>query len=508
MIRKSQRFSSYAAKVIFGSTLLFSLIGSGLVVTLVPKFLWKVSEEITVSTSNSLKATLSPYLNAGDWNSIAQIMTSQNLASESRTLFLLYDIEAARWVSGEDSRAELKEKLAQLLFDCLAEEGRSCRDLGSVNDAEKTWHVLVSDPVESYSTKNLRILTAVNTDAISHATSRVMYLIFSILFMMALVSFFITRHFFQKKLAMPLESLTKILKDQDTNLEKLKDFLSQSFFYEVSVIGDSVNTLWVRLFASEKEREKQARYVAIAQAVQMLAHDIRKPFSMVKITLMILKKSRSFEEVFSSLAKSEASILRAISHVDGLLEDVIEIDRNSQLNLKDASFETLLLGVIQDLATTDPAPKVSLSTSFEHRGKIVVDTLRISRVLMNILTNATEALRGSGHIHVSTQNVEENHTAMVRVEIKNNGPMIPEEIRANLFDAFFTSGKPEGTGLGLAIAKKIIESHGGLISCRSSEAEGVVFSFTVKRSPLPLQSETTLNANDSLVMGESFPKHF
>lgn len=97
---------------------------------------------------------------------------------------------------------------------------------------------------------------------------------------------------------------------------------------------------------------------------------------------------------------------------------------------------------------------------------------------------------------------------MVRVEIKNNGPMIPEEIRANLFDAFFTSGKPEGTGLGLAIAKKIIESHGGLISCRSSEAEGVVFSFTVKRSPLPLQSETTLNAKDSFVMVASFPKHF
>jgi signal transduction histidine kinase len=365
----------------------------------------------------------------------------------------------------------------------------------------------VSDPVQNYTSKNLRILTAVNTEAISRATSRVMYLIFSILFMMSLLSFFITRHFFQKKLALPLEALTHILKDQNTNLEKLKTFLSQSFFYEVSVIGESVNTLWLRLFASEKERERQARYVAIAQAMQMLAHDIRKPFSMVKITLMILKKSRSIEDMKTALSTSESQILRAISHVDGLLEDVIEIDRNSQLNLKEVEFRSLLLSVIQDLSSTDPAPKVALRAQFEHSGKMIVDSLRISRVLSNILTNAIEALKGVGHISISTQDILQNNQPMILVEIQNNGPLIPDNIRSNLFDAFFTSGKPEGTGLGLAIAKKIVESHGGQIACRSSEKEGVVFSFTVNRKVLPLSSLERRESKSATEHG-SFPDHF
>jgi len=506
MNKRSPRFSSYAAKVIFGSTLIFSLIGSALVLALVPKFLWKVTEEITVSTSNSLKATLSPYLNAGDWNSIAQIMTSQNLASETQSLFFLYNLENLQWMSGEDERSEFKGKLADLVVGCFSEE-RDCRDIGTIVDSGREWHILVSDPVQNYTSKNLRILTAVNTEAISRATSRVMYLIFSILFMMSLLSFFITRHFFQKKLALPLEALTHILKDQNANLEKLKTFLSQSFFYEVSVIGESVNTLWLRLFASEKERERQARYVAIAQAMQMLAHDIRKPFSMVKITLMILKKSRSIEDMKTALSKSESQILRAISHVDGLLEDVIEIDRNSQLNLKEVEFRPLLLSVIQDLSSTDPAPKVALRAQFEHSGKMIVDSLRISRVLSNILSNAIEALKGEGHISISTQDTLQNNQPMILVEIQNNGPLIPDNIRSNLFDAFFTSGKPEGTGLGLAIAKKIVESHGGQIACRSSEKEGVVFSFTVNRKVLPLSSLERRESKSATEHG-SFPEHF
>lgn len=507
MIKKSPRFSSYAAKVIFGSTLIFCLIGSALVLALVPKFLWKVTEEITVSNSNSLKATLSPYLNAGDWNSIAQIMASQNLASETQSLFFLYNLETMQWMSGEDSRSNLKLKLADIIVSCLTKEGGDCKDLGTIVDSGREWHVLLSDPVQNYTSRNLRILTAVNTEAISRATSRVMYLIFAILFMMALLSFFITRHFFQKKLALPLEALTHILTDQNANLEKLKSFLSQSFFYEVSVIGESVNTLWLRLFASEKERERQARYVAIAQAMQMLGHDIRKPFSMVKITLMILKKSRNIDDMMAALSKSEGQILRAISHVDGLLEDVIEIDRNSQLNLKEVEFQPLLLSVIQDLSATDPAPKVTLSTHIHHSGKIVVDSLRISRVLSNILTNAVQALKGEGHVSITTQDTIVNGQPKILVEIKNNGPVIPDSIRANLFDAFFTSGKPEGTGLGLAIAKKIVESHGGMIACRSNDEEGVVFSFTVSRKALPLSSPDQQEFKLATELS-SFPCHF
>lgn len=516
MSQRTVKFSNYAAKVIFISTFIFCVIGSGLVLALVPKFLWQVSREITVSTANSLKATVLPYLNAGDWNGINQIIASQNAASENQSIFYLYDPHEDYWISGEDSNGDLRVEIAGRIRDCTSGL-LDCSDLGTLSFNAREWHILKSEPIPSYSSKKLSIVTAVNTAGIEVAASKVMYMILGILLAMAVMSFFITKYLFARTVGRPLESLTHILSDENTDLQRLKDFLSRSFFYEVSRIGESVNSLWVRLIHSEKEREKHARYAAIARAVQMLAHDIRKPFSMIKITLMILKKARTTEEMAAALSRSEKNILRMISQVDGLLEDVMEIDRKAETSLKPHSLETALLGMIQDLSATDPAPSVNLSVSFQHHGLVLIDLPRFSRVIGNILTNAIEALKGSGKITLKSMDLSEAGLSYVRLEIANDGPPIPKASLGSLFDPFFTSGKPEGTGLGLAIAKKIIESHGGSISCRSNPEEGVVFSVTLKVAGLQPPHRTpshehgaTLPSSPISWSGEAvtFPKHF
>lgn len=491
MSQGNPKFAIYAAKVIFFSTMIFSIVGAGLIFTFVPKFLWRVSQESTVSTANALKTTLLPYLNAGDWNGINQIISSQNIASENHSIYYLYEPTADKWLGAVDSRVDVREHLSRRMKHCNPDRW-TCSDLGTIGFDDRDWRVLVSETIPSYSSKNLRIVTAVNTKAISSAASRVMYLILAILLMMASMAFFITRFLFIRTVGRPLESLTLILADEETDLEKLKRFLSQSFFYEISRIGESVNSLWARLIKSEKEREKHARYAAIAQAVQMLAHDIRKPFSMVKITLMILKKSRTLEDMTMAMAKSEKDILRAITHVEGLLDDVMEIDRKGHIKLSGHDLSSTILNVIQDISATDPAPGVILATSLKHQGLVMIDPPSFSRVLGNIITNAIEALRGVGHIHLGTANVDVDGSPFVEVQISNDGPPISEVNLAKLFDPFFTSGKPEGTGLGLAIAKKIIESHGGVISCRSEPHEGVIFSLTVKAA-----SATTHHQRDS-----------
>ena len=68
-------------------------------------------------------------------------------------------------------------------------------------------------------------------------------------------------------------------------------------------------------------------------------------------------------------------------------------------------------------------------------------------------------------------------------ELEDDGPGIPEAIRASLFDAFTTSGKEEGTGLGLAIVRRIVEDHGGTVSFTTETGQGTCFTIT-----LPAQS--------------------
>ena len=206
-----------------------------------------------------------------------------------------------------------------------------------------------------------------------------------------------------------------------------------------------------------------------------------------------------------------------ISQVDGLLEDVIEIDRKAESSLSALPLEASILAVVQDLSSTDPAPGVNLSAAFSHRGLVLLDPPRFSRVLGNILTNAIEALKGSGKISIATENLDQGGLSFVKLEIANDGPPIPDANLGSLFDPFFTRGKPEGTGLGLAIAKKIIESHGGSISCRSNPKDGVVFSLTLRiaSGELPPTKSQDLEAglngasrNTLLAEKIAFPKHF
>jgi signal transduction histidine kinase len=97
-----------------------------------------------------------------------------------------------------------------------------------------------------------------------------------------------------------------------------------------------------------------------------------------------------------------------------------------------------------------------------------------STVLVNLLQNAREALRGVGTITVEARSRRDNS---VEVVVGDNGPGIPGEIKAKVFEAYFTN-KEKGTGLGLAIVKHNVELYGGLVRVESELGKGARFVIT------------------------------
>ncbi|HSI82807.1 MAG: ATP-binding protein [Candidatus Methylacidiphilales bacterium] len=115
---------------------------------------------------------------------------------------------------------------------------------------------------------------------------------------------------------------------------------------------------------------------------------------------------------------------------------------------------------------------------------VSVDAGRILRVLQNLLTNAVEALDGRpGQVELHTEVRQEG---WVLITMSDNGPGIPEKIRATLFQPFVTYGKRMGTGLGMAIAKTIIEAHGGTIDFETELGVGTSFLLWLPVVPGPL----------------------
>jgi signal transduction histidine kinase len=98
----------------------------------------------------------------------------------------------------------------------------------------------------------------------------------------------------------------------------------------------------------------------------------------------------------------------------------------------------------------------------------------LSQVFRNILENALAASKDPVEIEVKYSNEELNGEAAIRVAICDNGPGLTPEVRAQVFDAFYTT-RTHGTGLGLAISKRIVEAHGGSIGVGDENSSGAEF---------------------------------
>jgi signal transduction histidine kinase len=100
---------------------------------------------------------------------------------------------------------------------------------------------------------------------------------------------------------------------------------------------------------------------------------------------------------------------------------------------------------------------------------------QINQVLLNLITNAAQAMGESGRLTVASR----RNGDQIEIDVTDTGPGIPDDILPKIFDPFFTT-KPvgEGTGLGLSIVHKIVQSHGGTIKVRTAAGKGTTFTVS------------------------------
>ena len=256
-----------------------------------------------------------------------------------------------------------------------------------------------------------------------------------------------------------------------------------------------------------RELEREA---AIARTTQMLAHDVRKPFSMLKMALEMISGAESPDEIKELSQSVLPEVQRAMGSVNGLIQDVMEIGTNSVPVGEDAKPQDLIALTLKDLLQIYPNSSVSFEYLFAHRNLVSVDVGKVVRVFSNIVGNAMQAIHFTGHVWFSTNNVVSDGVTYVQFSIGNSGTEIAQSDLSQLFEAFFTKNKKGGTGLGLAIAQKIVLAHGGRIWCESAKTskypDGYVeFFFTLPASTsidtpneqgLPKSSTTSLSSSE------------
>ena len=176
------------------------------------------------------------------------------------------------------------------------------------------------------------------------------------------------------------------------------------------------------------------------------------------------------------------SIRDGIRRIQGMMREVLEFARGEvRIDKTTTNIGTLLNEVAKQAKPVLENAKVAIQVSAGYAGDWVLDYQRTSRALGNLVRNAAAAMSRTGStIHL--RSVCDN--GRLRLEVEDDGPGIPEDIRHSLFEPFVSRGKREGTGLGLAIVKNIAESQGGSVAVETSRG-GTIFVLELPEAAPP-----------------------
>jgi len=236
----------------------------------------------------------------------------------------------------------------------------------------------------------------------------------------------------------------------------------------------------------EEQKKTQEALNFKSQFLSNMSHEIRTPLNTIVGLIKVILKTE--------LSPKQSDILHKVSNASdlllGVINDILDIAKIESGKLKivphDFDLKTTTSD-IQDMFLQRAEEKnIQLKLEYEniHNFNLHGDSLRISQILINFISNAIK-FTSSGTIILYIKGLENNN---IMFAVKDNGIGIKEEYMKTLFEEFTqadmdTTRKYGGTGLGLSISKNLVEMMGGKIDVTSKYNVGSTFSFTIALPP-------------------------
>jgi signal transduction histidine kinase len=230
--------------------------------------------------------------------------------------------------------------------------------------------------------------------------------------------------------------------------DEIKEFSST---FNIMINSIKNNTELAKYLAVEKEKVKNAKFIALGNVTSSLAHNLKNPLTVIKATTSIIEAtSNSVDEK----TKERLNMIRvSTENMLNQIEDMLDFVKQKPLELQETSLSEILNIAIGNIKI----PKKIKINLPKNDIKINCDSAKLQVVFMNLMTNSIESVNGEGEI---TINSYQNNQETI-IELSDTGNIDPDDLE-KMFDVLYTT-KPTGTGLGLPYCKNVIEQHKGSI---------------------------------------------
>ncbi len=245
--------------------------------------------------------------------------------------------------------------------------------------------------------------------------------------------------------------------------------------------------------AIERQLQQAQKMEAVGQLAAGIAHEINNPMAYVRANLSALREDVGALRKEVARAAAAPSALARLGELDSLVgdclegvqrtvaivSDVREFSRSGRAEREATDVNALIQNVAR-LAATDRAGSAQVSEQLGPIPPVLGAPGELRQVFLNLLVHALKAAGPAGAVVVSTQHAE----GEVRVRVHDDGPPIPVEYRARLFEPFLAArATGAAPSLGLYVSHQIVKSHGGDLRAEFPQEGGTTFEVRLPAAP-------------------------
>lgn len=227
-----------------------------------------------------------------------------------------------------------------------------------------------------------------------------------------------------------------------------------------------------RLRSTQQQLIQSEKLAAIGQLTAGIVHDVKNPLTVIKgVAELLLTEDDLGEELRSEISLMRESAVKA----NNIVTDLLKFSRQSKPELEIHDMRETVEAALRLTAFPIRKAHVQVVKNLTEKPVMMVyDDQQVEQVLVNMISNAVQAMPTGGLLRVSMSTTSGN----LAIEIQDTGIGIPPENLSRIFDPFFTTkADGEGTGLGLSVSYGIISNHNGRIEVNSIVGQGTTFTI-------------------------------
>jgi signal transduction histidine kinase len=248
------------------------------------------------------------------------------------------------------------------------------------------------------------------------------------------------------------------------------DLLGQKFRgarEDASTLKHSLDQMVERMAS---QLDVATRLAAISRISGGVAHEIKNPLNAIALRLDLLRARVLAGAPEEDLTPEIEVLSREVRRLDRVVKTFLDFSRPLEVRLTEVDLAALANEVT--ILMTPQARVSGIEVTYEEPGGPALmrgDADLLKQAILNLVTNATEAMKSGGHLRVSVSQEGDS----VAIEVADDGPGIPPEVRDKVFQLYFTT-KERGSGIGLAMTYRAVQLHNGTVDF-ASDGEGTKF---------------------------------